>query len=90
VPLPTLTNAPRACKARTTPRRAGFARSYKGMDGRRVASATWLLGKSLGYVVVAGVATADTLYWGVGFAGVSTSEQRKDLLGSAMRYLGAM
>jgi hypothetical protein len=52
--------------------------------------AQWERSKSVGYVVGAGVATADTLYWGFGFEGVSTPDQRTAVMRSAMQYLGAL
>jgi hypothetical protein len=52
--------------------------------------AQWQRSESVGYVVGAGVATADTLYWGFGFEGVSTTEQRTAVMRSAMQYLGAL
>jgi bacillopeptidase F (M6 metalloprotease family) len=52
--------------------------------------AQWLRSKSVGYVVGAGVATADTLYWGFGFEGITSSEQRTAVMRSAMQYLGAL
>jgi bacillopeptidase F (M6 metalloprotease family) len=50
----------------------------------------WQRSESVGYVVGAGVATPDTLYWGFGFEGVSTAEQRAAVMRSAMQYLGAL
>lgn len=50
----------------------------------------WLRSQTVGYVVGAGVATPDTLYWGFGFEGVSTAAQRKTVMGAAMKYLGAL
>jgi hypothetical protein len=50
----------------------------------------WQRSKSVGYVVGAGVATPDTLYWGFGFEGISSSEQRTAVMRSAMQYLGAL
>jgi hypothetical protein len=50
----------------------------------------WERSKSVGYVVGAGVATADTLYWGFGFEGISTNDQRTAVMRSAMQYLGAL
>ena len=41
-------------------------------------------------MVGAGVATADTLYWGFGFEGIRTSDQRTAVMRSAMQYLGAL
>jgi len=52
--------------------------------------AQWERSKSVGYVVGAGVATADTLYWGFGFEGVSTADQRTAVMRGAMQYLGAL
>jgi murein tripeptide amidase MpaA len=52
--------------------------------------AQWARSKSVGYVVGAGVATADTLYWGFGFEGVSTTDQRTAVMRAAMQYLGAL
>jgi bacillopeptidase F (M6 metalloprotease family) len=50
----------------------------------------WQRSKSVGYVVGAGVATPDTLYWGFGFEGISSTEQRTAVMRSAMQYLGAL
>jgi hypothetical protein len=50
----------------------------------------WQRSESVGYVVGAGVATPDTLYWGFGFEGVSSAEQRTAVMRSAMQYLGAL
>jgi hypothetical protein len=50
----------------------------------------WQQSESVGYVVGAGVATPDTLYWGFGFEGITTAAQRNAVMGSAMQYLGAM
>jgi zinc carboxypeptidase/immune inhibitor InhA-like protein len=52
--------------------------------------AQWQRSESVGYVVGAGVATPDTLYWGFGFEGVSSAEQRTAVMRSAMQYLGAL
>jgi hypothetical protein len=52
--------------------------------------AQWQRSKSVGYVVGAGVATPDTLYWGFGFEGISSNEQRTAVMRSAMQYLGAL
>jgi hypothetical protein len=52
--------------------------------------AQWQRSESVGYVVGAGVATPDTLYWGFGFEGVSSTEQRTAVMRSAMQYLGAL
>jgi hypothetical protein len=50
----------------------------------------WQRSESVGYVVGAGVATPDTLYWGFGFEGITTAAQRNAVMRSAMQYLGAM
>jgi murein tripeptide amidase MpaA len=50
----------------------------------------WQQSKSVGYVVGAGVATPDTVYWGFGFEGVSTAEQRTAVMRSTLQYLGAL
>jgi hypothetical protein len=50
----------------------------------------WQRSESVGYVVGAGVATPDTLYWGFGFEGITTAAQRNEVMRSAMQYLGAM
>jgi Zinc carboxypeptidase len=52
--------------------------------------AQWQRSESVGYVVGAGVATPDTLYWGFGFEGISSAEQRTAVMRSAMQYLGAL
>jgi hypothetical protein len=52
--------------------------------------AQWQRSKSVGYVVGAGVATPDTLYWGFGFEGITTLDQRTAVMRSAMQYLGAL
>ena len=49
----------------------------------------WQRSKAVGFVEGPGVATADTLYWGFGFEGVTTTAERNAMMGSAMRYLGA-
>ncbi len=49
----------------------------------------WQRTRSVGFVEGPGVATADTLYWGFGFEGVTSAEDRTAMMGAALRYLGA-
>ena len=51
--------------------------------------AQWTQSASLGYATGPGVATADSIYWGFGFEGVRTADQRAAVMAAAMRYLGA-
>jgi hypothetical protein len=52
--------------------------------------AQWQRTTSVGFIEGPGVATKDTLYYGFGVEGISTAEQRKEVMANAMRYLGVL
>jgi hypothetical protein len=67
-----------------------------GMDGWTVAGAApgsdpnpndWLRTQSVGFEEGAVVATADTLYFGFGFEGITDAATRNDVMGRSMDYL---